>query len=377
MEFSIEAEELQHIIKTLSVVAKRNTSEPSGRILIEAENNKIRFVANNDSIAMMCISNRNIIKKEGATSVVYNKLRSFVTPFEPYNGEFGLKEVKFRTTDKAVNVSVDNTFEDGTTSKARLRLDLFNTHAIQQPKPFNKATFILNSNLMKAAIDKISYAINPNEVRAFIQGMCVEFDDKNIYFAGTNGLMLTQYKIENNSILKKDKYSIKYDFIVALSRLLQNDGTQLFIEIENDRIKVKFNNIFIEGRMIIGHEYPNYHSTLDAFSNVITLNKDVLMSILIPFHDILDPEDHFRLTISTKDGNMEIYNDNLHFHYDGDIDFNDEFIIDVNGRFVQQTLTSIKDDKLLMKFSDDNGVLIFDSANYEDQKSLITPIKRR
>jgi DNA polymerase III sliding clamp (beta) subunit (PCNA family) len=377
MEFSIDVEELQQIIKSLGVVAKRNTNEPSGRILIEAENDKIRFVANNDSVAIGCVSSKNEIKKEGSASVVYNKLRSFIQPFEPYNGEFGLKKVIFKTTDKAVNITSENIFENGSTSKAKLRLDLFNTYAIQQPKILNNTTFILNSNMMKAAIDKISYAINPNEVRAFIQGMCVEFDDKNIYFAGTNGLMLTQYRMENNSNLKKGKYSIKYDFVSALLRLLQSDGTQLFVEIENDRIKIKFNNIYMEGRMIIGHEYPNYHSTLDSFSNVITLNKDVLMGILIPFHDILDQDDHYRLTISTKDGNMEIYNDNLHFHYKGDIGFNDEFIIDVNGRFVHQTLMSIKDDKLLMKFSDDSGVLIFDSANYEDQKSLITPIKRR
>ena len=377
MEFNIDVEELQSIIKALGVVAKRNTNEPSGRILIEAENNKIRFIANNDSVAIGCVSSKNVIKKEGAASVVYNKLRSFISPFEAYNGEFGLKKVIFKTTDKAVNINAENIFENGSTSKAKLRLDLFNTYAIQQPKLLNKTTFILNSNMMKAAIDKITYAINPNEIRAFIQGMCVEFDSKNIYFAGTNGLMLTQYRIENNSNLDKGKYSIKYDFISALSRLLQSDGTQLFIEIENDRIKIKFNNIFMEGRMIIGHEYPNYHSTLDSFSNVITLNKDVLMGILTPFHDILNPDDHYRITISMKDGSMEIYNDNLHFHYNGDIDFNDEFIMDVNGRFVLQTLTSIKDDKLLMKFSDENGVLIFDSANYEDQKSLITPIKRR
>ncbi len=146
---------------------------------------------------------------------------------------------------------------------------------------------------------------------------------------------------------------------------------------------ILFSYVYFYGDLVYGDQdfrayYAGAINFLDGNSPYTSKEYNTnLMGILTPFHDILDPDDHYRITVSMKDGNMEIYNDNLHFHYNGDIDFNDEFIIDVNGRYVQQTLLSIKDDKLLMKFSDANGVLIFDSANYEDQKSLVTPIKRR
>jgi hypothetical protein len=42
-----------------------------------------------------------------------------------------------------------------------------------------------------------------------------------------------------------------------------------------------------------------------------------------------------------------------------------------------QTVDVIKDDKILMQFSDDKGVLLFDSGNFEDQKALIAPLRRR
>lgn len=374
MEFSIEVGELQHILKVLGVVA---SSDSLGQILIETKENGVDFVANNGSIAVEYFSDKCVVKKEGAVSIMYDKLRFFVTPFDPHNGTFGAKDVTFKITEKAANISIDNIYEDGTTSKGKLRLDKLSVYAIQRPKPFNQATFILSSGIMKTAIEKVLYAVNPQEVRSFIQGICVEFDKDNIYFVGTDGLVLSQYTMDNNSTLDKGRYTIKYDIMSSLLRLLQDDYEQLFVEIENDRIKIKFGSVCVEGRVIVGHDYPDYKALLEKFQNSIVLDKDMLLKILTPFHELSDKDDYYRLTFSVKDNKMEVYNDNLHFDYNENIEFDDAFIIDINARLLQKTISAIKDNKLFMKFSDDAGLLIFDSSHHENQKSLITPVKRR
>lgn len=375
MQFSVELGELQHVLKVLSVVT---STDPLGQILIETKgSNEIEFIANNGSIAVEYFSDKCVVKKQGAVSIVYDRLRFFVSPFDPHNGTFGAKDVRFNVTEKAVNVSIDNTYEDGTTSKGKLRLDRLNIYAIQRPKPFNKATFILSSGIMKTAIEKVLYAVNPQEVRSFIQGICIEFDEHNIYFVGTDGLVLSQYTMDNNSTLKKGRYTIKYDIMSSLLRLLQDDYEQLFVEIENDRIKIKFENIHVEGRVIIGHDYPDYKTLLERFEEAIVLDKDMLLKTTTPFHEISDKDDYHRITFAIKDNKMKVYNDNLHFDYNENINFNGDFIIDINARLLQKTVTAIKDNKLFMKFSDDKGLLIFDSSHHENQKSLITPIKRR
>jgi len=374
MEFSIEVGELQRIFKALSVVS---SPDSLGNILIEAKENGVDFIANNKSISLEYFSDKCVVKKEGAVSIVYDKLRFFINPFDPYNGTFGAKDIKFKATDKAVNISINNVYEDGTTSKGKLRLDKLNTYAIQRPKPFNKATFILSSGIMKTAIEKVLYAVNPQEVRSFIQGICMEFDEDNIYFVGTDGLVLSQYTMDNNSILKDVKYIIKYDIMASLLRLLQDDYEQLFIEIENDRIKIKFGNVYVEGRVIIGHDYPDYKTLLEKFSEAVVLDKDMLLKIIIPFHEISDKDDYHRITIFIENNSMKVYNDNLHFDYNENITFDGNFIIDINARLLQKTINATKDNKLLMKFSDERGLLIFDSSHYENQKSLITPVKRR
>ena len=74
---------------------------------------------------------------------------------------------------------------------------------------------------------------------------------------------------------------------------------------------------------------------------------------------------------------MTLSCDVAEFKYDGQIDYPGDFIIDINGQYMIQTVEVIKDDKIMIRFSNDDGVLIFDSGNFEDQNALITPIRRR
>jgi DNA polymerase III sliding clamp (beta) subunit (PCNA family) len=140
---------------------------------------------------------------------------------------------------------------------------------------------------------------------------------------------------------------------------------------------VAFDGVVFWGRTIIGHEFPDYKTILDSFEDSIMLDKEVLMSSLLPFADILNPDDNYRLTFALSKGEMILSCDVAEFTYDGQVDFPGEFIIDINGQHMIQTIEVIKDDKIMIRFSDDDGVLIFDSGNFKDQSALITPIRRR
>ena len=131
------------------------------------------------------------------------------------------------------------------------------------------------------------------------------------------------------------------------------------------------------GRLIIGSDYPDYKPTFDKYENHINLSKDFLMGSLYPFTDVLDAEDYNRITISIKDKIFKIYNDNLDFEAEQEIPMGVELDIDLNGRLLIQTIDSIKDDFILFKFSDSSGFAIFDSSSFNDQKALMTPIKKR
>jgi DNA polymerase III sliding clamp (beta) subunit (PCNA family) len=381
MEFKIETSELKYVIKLLSAAVVPSTTDGPGRILIAASQEGVLFLVNNNSVAIEYLSTTADVKTEGKTAIIFSKLQSFILPFNNWNDKFGSKETKFKIKqkglEKSVFVYVDNVLEDGTNFDGELKLSIWDTYSIQRPKPFNKANFILNCGLMKSAVAKVLYAVNPDEVREYLQNVKVEFKDDVITFVGTNGVSLSEYEMPNLSSEKNNSFILKYDLMSALEKTLPLDDTQLFIEVTPNRIKAKFNDILIEGSQVIGREYPPHKTALSAFSDFLKLNKKSLLNVLVPAQGILDSDDHFRLTIEVKDGKLNLYNDNVKFKSSMDLAFDGDFVIDVNGQLVKKAIESIIDDEVLMKFSNATGVLIFDSANYENQKSLITPIRRR
>jgi DNA polymerase III sliding clamp (beta) subunit (PCNA family) len=379
MEFSIETAALQQAVKVLSVVTRVNTTDPEGRILIQTnDDNTVSFITNNNSLALSIDTEKVTIKNQGAVSILYSKIKSFVGSFTAWNGEYGAKEFTLKESRNKLHIKVDNVFENGKNSSGNLHLEVYPTIMIQQPKPFGDATFILNSDIFKVAVGKVIYAIDPGEVRQNIQGMYVNFDKDNIYFTGTNGLMLSEYAVKNVSDIKEGGYIFKYDFIMALRRMLV-DETQVFFEVEDRVVRAKFDSVCLSGRLVIGQEYPEYKSLFDKYEYSVIINRDVFINSLIPFMDVLNNDDNNRLTFSIINSRLSLKNDYADFLYNEDVPFDEvpSFIIDINGLFMKQTVEAIKDDDLLIKFSDEAGCLIFDSGNFQDQKALITPIKQR
>ena len=203
MNFSIETAEMQKVIKLLGVTAQVNTQDFRGMVLIEAnKDGKVLFVSNNNSTAVSVVSHKAKVILPGTTSILFSKIKAFITAFHSWNGDYGAKEFNFIFSDDSLYVLVDNVHENGAKSKGKLRLEHYDPYIVEKPKPFKKANFILNSNILKSAFNKVSYAMNPNESKGIIQGMNLKFDKDNICFVGTDGIVLSEYKIKNVSDLK-------------------------------------------------------------------------------------------------------------------------------------------------------------------------------
>ncbi len=377
MDFYIETSDLQKAIKLLSVTAKMNTKDATGLVLLEAgEDGTITFLSNNNSTALSYISNGAKVEVPGIVAFEYGKIKSFIASFRPWNEKRGVRDFHFRIKDNQLSISVSNIYESGKISKGTLNLRTYDTHSIRKPAPFEEPNFVLNSNIFRTATSKVLYSIDPSEARPFIQGMDINFDEENIYFVGTQGRMLSEYQIKNISDITEGDFILKYDFIMGLRRAL-GEETQIAFEFDNRVVKAAFDNICLWGQNIIGHTFPPYKKLLNSFEYTIVLNKDVLLSNLLPFQDVLNPDDNYRLTFAFHNKNMMLSNEAASFEYDEEVNFDGDYVIDVNGMFMIQTVDVIKDDQILIKFSDDEGVIILDSGNFEDQKALITPIRRR
>lgn len=378
MEFSIGTEELQKVIKMSGVVAKANAADSTGRLLIEVYPDRVEFLVNNGSTALYYDCYGAKVVEVGTTSINYSKIKSFVSSFKAWNGTSGAKSFNFKASEKETKIVVDNFYENGKISKGNLKLSNYNPALITRPPKFRKANFILNSTIFREATNKVLYAINPNMDFSLnaLQGMNVRFEEESLCFVGSDGRVLSEYRVKNVSDRAEGDVTLQYDFIMGLRRLL-SDNLQLFWEVEGNRIVVKCDDTTFVGRSIIGHDYPEYQAALDKYTDRLNVRKDVVMDLLLPFADILDPDDNFRLTFAIEDKKLRIYNDQANFEIEQDIQGGLNFAIDLNGKLLIQTIDAIKDDHVLMKFSNADGVMVFDSSTFENQKALITPLKRR
>jgi DNA polymerase III sliding clamp (beta) subunit (PCNA family) len=318
-----------------------------------------------------------VVSTPGITSITYSKIKSFVASFKPWDGKSGAKEFRFVKEEKTTTIHVDNVFENGKTSKGNLKLTNYNPALVTRPAAFGTASFSMNSSVFRLATNKILYAINPatDESYGALQGMNISFNKDEICFVGSDGRVLSEFKVDNQSDMEQGDITLTYDFVMGLRRLLIDD-MQLLWEIKGNRVAVKFENTTFIGRLIIGHAYPDYKALLEKFTDKINVSKEVLMGFLQPFVDVLNPDDNNRLTFEIKDKIIRVSNDQANLEVEQDIAGGLDFAVDVNGRFFFQSVEAIKDDYILMKFSDDKGVLIFDASTTEDQKSLVTPLTR-
>ena len=378
MDFCIETKELQRIVKLLGVTARTNTTSFEGRVLIEAfEDGTVVFTSTGSSTAITITSKDATVRKPGSETILFGKIKSFVNALHPWNGENGTKEISFvGDGEKELLVSVETIHENSKKSNGKLQLKLLKDMPLRKPKPFGKPNFILNSNMLKKAISNIIYSVDRNETRVFIQGINITFRNEDLLFVCTNGLTLSEYKVNNPGDLKEGTYILKHEFVMGLRHAL-GEETQIYFEIENNEIRAQFDNVCFYGRLVIGHEYPKYSPILDRFSNVIVVDKVALMDVLSPFMDLLNVEDNKRITFELKDRNIKLYNDEVSYDCAFDVDYSGEFIVDINGDFLFQTVDAIDDEVVLIKFTDESNVVIFDSGNFENQKALITPVRRR
>lgn len=377
MDFSIETGNLQKAIKLLSVTAKMNIKDIEGMILIQAnQDNSVTFFSNNKGTALSYTADKVDISTPGSAIIEYAQIKSFASAFHPWKDESGVKDFHFSLKDNRLNVTLKNVYENGKVSKGSLKLMVYKTYNIRIPKSVEAPTLILNSTIFRAATSKVMYAINPSIDSAFIQGMNVNFDEDHIYFVGTTGTSLSEYKVKNISDLSEGNYTLKYDFMMGLRRAL-GEETQIAFEFTDREIKAAFDNVCFWGTLIIGHDFPNYKPVLESYEHKIMLDKDVLLSNILPLQDVLNADDNFRLTFSIENRTVTFSCDTAAFTYDGEVDFDDKYVIDLDGQRMVQTIEVIKDDKILLLFSDENGVLLFDSGNFEDQRALLAPIRRR
>lgn len=379
MEFFIKTVDMQRAVKILSVVAKQNTTSFEGKVLIKTEEDSIKFLSNNGKTGISYVVPAKIVST-GETSVIYSKIKGFLMTFLPWDGEMGAEEFHFIKDKEKLVIKVSSKHTNGNTAKSNLKVDTLQSNDIPTIPDIDAANMILNSSIIKTAIDKVMYAVSPSNQTFFATCICMSFTPDFVRFTATDGRVLCEYKVKNECALKTGAYLLTHEFIMGLRRILVDD-TQLFWEINEKTARVEFDNTLFQGYVKgvdINNDYPDYEAQFNLFENSVEIEKDLLLNGLSSFVDVLDGEDSNRVSFEIKNQTLILRTDFSKFEYENKLLPEDlDIVVDINGKDMLNTLYSISDEEVAIKFINSTSGLVVDSLGFDEQKAFVINIARR
>jgi len=374
MEFYVKTEEAQRAFKLLGVTAKVNTTDFDGQILIEALPDSVLFLSNNGRSGISCEIPANVTT-QGKATVIYSKMKSFIMTFVPWDGEVGAKEFHFISESGKLNVATATKHLNALETNSTLKLDQVRGSAFSSKVPLNTPTIILNSSIIKSAIEKGLYAIDASSTRDYVKGLRMCVVENTIRFTSTNGHVISDYAVTSEGALNEGDYFLSHEFLMGLRRILVDDA-QLFLEFTKAKTVVAIDNVVYWATALHYKEYPVYLNVFTDEGPEIEVDKETLLSGLSSFVDVLDTEDNNRVTVEMAANRLALKTDNSLFEYPG-VTEAVEFSIDLDGTEMINTLHALGDDTLKLRSLGVNRGMVFESVGYEDHRSYVVSITPR
>ena len=379
MEFFIKTDELQRAIKLLSVTVRTNVDTYESLISLTTTDGGIRFTANNGKTGLSCVVPATV-KSSGEIFVVYGKVKSFVMSVQPWTGTHGVEEIHFTSDQDKLKIRAIFINADGSKFRSNLNADLVKSIPLPKLSLIEQPNLILNSSLLKTAVDKVIYAVDAKGPVLYTTGICMSFTSDSIKFAATDGRVLCEYIISNDSNLKEGAYLLPYECIVGLRRILVDDA-QLFFEITSKSMKVEFNDILYTGQIIslkINRDYPDYAKQFTLFKQSVKVNRDIILYGLASFMDLLESEDYNRLSLSIANKKLVLKTEQAYFEYElSGIDDTVFVDVDMDGKDLSDTLYSIGSEIFYLKFIDEKHGIVFEAEGPEKQNAYIVNLFKR
>lgn len=373
MNIYVKPSSLNSGLKVVRTILKTSSDDVDGMVLLDGFENKLVLAAHAGVLSIIHVINDIKVESAGKICLLFRDLFQFTNSFNDRKDDKGVEFINIKANKDYINVFVKNYINDVNFVKSNVKLGTYPTHRIYVPGKFDKPDFAINSQLLREAINKVIYSINPVFQKSFLTNMRVEFDSENITFVGTDALKLSSYVLPNTGSVT-GAYNFPYKFVTALNRILKEDEQVLF-DLSKHDIKALVGDTVLVSSKAKDDDYPDYKSLFLNYSKYIIVNKKLLLDSFSPFLGLLNDDDDKRITLELKNGILSFYNSQVYSECIIDKNNKDKFIIDINASFLFKIVESINDDNVLIYYIDDKHPLVFDNTK-GTQKSLIAMLKR-
>ncbi len=351
MDFYISKEEVvKSLNTTLGVVEKRHTNQILSNVLIEVDESSLKLTASDQESE---ISTRSIISNfnsGGKTTAPARKLYDLCRLLPD------LTEIHFFLD--GYNLKIET--ESGKYNIPTMPSENFPVFELEEVK----SQINISSKNLKTIISNTSFAMDTTNWKDFLNGVYLSVDDKTITaVASTSHTMAVDSATLNEAVSENIDGIVPRKSIIEIGKLVGEESENVVIKLGNASIAINISGTTFVSNLI-AKKFPNYELFIPSGESSTLVVDRKMFSESLSRVSVLCSENNKGVKFLTKEDSLNIsaFNnegeENLVCEYKGE-----EIEIGFNVHYMQQILSTINSDKVVINFFGSEKCLITDPTS--------------
>ena len=238
--------------------------------------------------------------------------------------------------------------------------------------------FEISQSIFNNMISQTIFSISVDEARYFMNGVYMEKNESSLLMVATDGRRLSYIGVNPETDIQDFNGIIIPPKILNLIKKLSSGEGNLSLAVTDKTIFVKFDNQKISSTLIEG-QFPNFNRVIPESQDFNVIVAKSAMSEALKRVSLLAEQKSKRIYLSFSDGNLNLKSEESEIGMaDEDIpcDYTgDEVRLAVNYVYLMDPLKVIKEDNLLLQFTESNRAVTMKCEPEGDYFHIIMPMQ--
>jgi DNA polymerase-3 subunit beta len=238
----------------------------------------------------------------------------------------------------------------------------------------------LEKGSLSQALNKVSFAVSSDETRPILTGILFKFESDGITLVATDGFRLSLTKIKGQKSSVKSNFVVPRSILSEIGRIVEGEEVLLEFKDKEKQIIFGVGDVVLSSRLLEG-DFPDYEKIIPKTSSrkVSVDKEDLLRAVKLASIFARDNANIVKINLlkesvrisaeSSGSGNQET---KLDAKIDGG---SGDFEIAFNYKFIEDFLSSVDGDSVVMQFSETDKPGVFLDPSSPDFLHLIMPVK--
>jgi len=349
----------------IGIVERKQTLPILSNVLIEKEQNKIRFTSTDLEIQISTsIDNKSSNDEVSAITVGGKKIQDIL---------------RILPDQSKISIEVKENKAQIKSNKSRFTLQTLPVQDFPKlnTKISDSTKIFLKQKELKALLQAVQYSMAHQDVRYYLNGVLLIVEGDNLKAVATDGHRLSYNLVNINTVEKKQENIIPRKAITELCKLLNESDDEVEIEFSAQNVIVKFQDITLITKVIEG-KFPDYEKVIPKYSNHLIINK-LLIQQALQQAAILSNEKFRGVRFVLTEKNISIISSNSEqeeAQQDIETDYvGDALDIGFNVNYLMDGLNNIDAENVTFSFGDPNSSILITTTENENFRYVVMPMR--